>query len=45
MAEIDDARIEGKLEVARRLLTSGVSLDLIVQSTGPSPDKIQTLGN
>ncbi|MCC8460321.1 ISNCY family transposase, partial [Photorhabdus aegyptia] len=36
-------REEGKLETARALLRHGVSLDIIVTSTGLSRDKIEAL--
>ncbi|ETS29985.1 conserved hypothetical protein, putative transposase or invertase [Photorhabdus khanii NC19] len=38
-----EGREEGKLETARALLRHGVSLDIIVTSTGLSRDKIETL--
>ncbi|KAA1175321.1 ISNCY family transposase, partial [Photorhabdus heterorhabditis] len=36
-------REEGKVETARALLRHGVSLDIIVTSTGLSRDKIEAL--
>ncbi|MCT8354736.1 ISNCY family transposase, partial [Photorhabdus kayaii] len=39
----EEGRAEGKLETARALLRHGVSLDIIVTSTGLSRDKIETL--
>ncbi|PHM36577.1 transposase (fragment) [Xenorhabdus innexi] len=36
---------EGKLETARALLQHGVSLDIIVTSTGLSRDKIEALNH
>ncbi len=38
-----EGREEGKLETARALLRHGVSLDIIVTSTGLSRDKIEAL--
>ncbi len=38
-----EGREEGKLETARALLRHGVSLDIIVTSTGLSRDKIEML--
>lgn len=35
--------IEGKIEVAKNLLSSGVSIDLIINSTGLSEDQIKKL--
>ncbi|CDL86980.1 transposase (fragment) [Xenorhabdus cabanillasii JM26] len=40
---IEQGREEGKLETARELLRYGVSLDIIVTSTGLSRDKIEAL--
>ncbi len=40
---IEQGREEGKLETARALLRHGVSLDIIVTSTGLSRDKIEAL--
>jgi predicted transposase/invertase (TIGR01784 family) len=39
----DEGELKGKLEVARNLLANKVPLDVIVQSTGLSLDKIQSL--
>ncbi|MCE1763673.1 ISNCY family transposase, partial [Enterobacter hormaechei] len=39
----EEGREEGKLETARALLRHGVSLDIIVTSTGLSRDKIEML--
>lgn len=39
----DEGKIEGKLEVAKILLLSGVSIDLIVKSTGLSESEIENL--
>ncbi len=39
----EEGRKEGKLETARALLRHGVSLDIIVTSTGLSRDKIEAL--
>ncbi len=39
----EEGRAEGKLETARALLRHGVSLDIIVTSTGLSRDKIEML--
>ncbi|NHB62230.1 hypothetical protein C5472_14170 [Photorhabdus sp. RW14-46] len=39
----EEGREEGKVETARALLRHGVSLDIIVTSTGLSRDKIETL--
>ncbi|GHV38957.1 hypothetical protein FACS1894187_18370 [Synergistales bacterium] len=36
---------KGKLEVARNLLTNGISLDIIVKSTGLPMDQIQSMMN
>ncbi|OWO84575.1 hypothetical protein B5C26_04735 [Photorhabdus luminescens] len=38
-----EGRAENKLETARALLRHGVSLDIIVSSTGLSRDKIEAL--
>ncbi len=38
-----EGREEGKLETARALLRHGVSLDIIVTSTGLSREKIEAL--
>ncbi|MCC8465882.1 hypothetical protein J8V44_15815 [Photorhabdus bodei] len=40
---IEQGRAEGKLETARALLRHGVSLDIIVTSTGLNRDKIEAL--
>ncbi len=40
---IEQGREEGKLETARALLRHGISLDIIVTSTGLSRDKIEAL--
>ncbi|MBS9444558.1 hypothetical protein EAE89_23840 [Photorhabdus heterorhabditis] len=40
---IELGREEGKVETARALLRHGVSLDIIVTSTGLSRDKIEAL--
>jgi predicted transposase/invertase (TIGR01784 family) len=40
-----EGRQEGKLEVASNLLANGVSPDIIVKSTGLSPDQIKNLMN
>ncbi|PQQ36559.1 hypothetical protein C6H68_18650 [Photorhabdus luminescens] len=40
---IELGREKGKVETARALLRHGVSLDIIVTSTGLSRDKIETL--
>ncbi|MBS9444291.1 Rpn family recombination-promoting nuclease/putative transposase, partial [Photorhabdus heterorhabditis] len=40
---IEQGREEGKVETARALLRHGVSLDIIVTSTGLSRDKIEAL--
>ncbi len=40
---IEQGREEGKVETARTLLRHGVSLDIIVTSTGLSRDKIEAL--
>lgn len=39
----DEGKIEGKIEVARNLLSSGVSIDLIVKATGLSEDEIRKI--
>ena len=39
----DEGKIEGKIEVAKNLLLSGVSIDLIVKSTGLSKFEIKKL--
>ncbi|TNH42290.1 ISNCY family transposase, partial [Photorhabdus luminescens subsp. sonorensis] len=39
----EEGRAENKLETARALLRHGVSLDIIVTSTGLSRDKIEML--
>ncbi|MCW7550371.1 ISNCY family transposase, partial [Photorhabdus sp. APURE] len=39
----EEGRAENKLETARALLRHGVSLDIIVTSTGLSRDKIEAL--
>jgi predicted transposase/invertase (TIGR01784 family) len=39
----EEGKIEGKIEVAKNLLSSGVSIDLIVKSTGLSGDEIKKL--
>ncbi|PQQ35432.1 transposase [Photorhabdus luminescens] len=39
----EEGREEGKVETARALLRHGVSLDIIVTSTGLSRDKIEAL--
>ncbi len=39
----DEGTIEGKIEVAKNLLSSGVSIDLIINSTGLSEDQIKKL--
>jgi len=39
----DEGKIEGKIEVAKNLLLSGVSIDLIVKSTGLSESEIKKL--
>jgi predicted transposase/invertase (TIGR01784 family) len=39
----EEGKIEGKIEVAKNLLSSGVSIDLIVKSTGLSADEIKKL--
>ena len=35
-----EGKIEGKIEVAKKLLSSGVSIDLIIKSTGLSESEI-----
>ncbi|WP_387692460.1 Rpn family recombination-promoting nuclease/putative transposase [Photorhabdus sp. RM71S] len=40
---IEQGREEGKVETAQALLRHGVSLDIIVTSTGLSRDKIEAL--
>ncbi len=40
---LDTARDEGKIEVAKNLLLSGVSIDLITKSTGLSESAIKKL--
>ncbi len=39
----DEGKIEGRIEVAKNLLLSGVSIDLIVKSTGLSESEIKKL--
>ncbi len=39
----EEGKVEGKVETARALLRHGVSLDIIVTSTGLSRDKIEAL--
>ncbi|SCZ72693.1 conserved hypothetical protein (putative transposase or invertase) [Photorhabdus luminescens] len=39
----EEGRAKSKLETARALLRHGVSLDIIVSSTGLSRDKIEAL--
>ncbi|GHV35979.1 hypothetical protein FACS1894187_09800 [Synergistales bacterium] len=36
---------KGELEVARNLLTNGISLDIVVKSTGLPMDQIQSMMN
>ena len=38
-----EGRVEGKIETARNLKLLGVSTDLIIQSTGLSPEEIAKL--
>ena len=40
---IDTARVEGKIEVAKNLLQNGVSIDIIVKSTGLTEKQIKDL--
>jgi hypothetical protein len=40
---LDTAREEGKIEVAKNFLKSGVSINLIVKSTELSEDEIKNL--
>jgi predicted transposase/invertase (TIGR01784 family) len=40
---LDTARLEGKIEVARNLLKDGVSIDIIIRSTGLSEEEIRKL--
>jgi predicted transposase/invertase (TIGR01784 family) len=39
----DEGKIEGKIEVAKNLLLSGVSIDLITKSTGLSENEIKKI--
>lgn len=39
----EEGKIEGKIEVAKNLLSSGISIDLIVKSTGLSEDEIKKI--
>jgi len=39
----DEGKIEGKIEVAKNLLKNGVSIDLIIKSTGLSEKEIKDL--
>jgi predicted transposase/invertase (TIGR01784 family) len=41
--KFEEGKIEGKIEVARNLLSNGISIDLIIKSTGLSEDEIKGL--
>jgi predicted transposase/invertase (TIGR01784 family) len=41
----EDGERKAKLDIAHNMLASGVSLDVVVQCTGLSPDEIQASGN
>jgi predicted transposase/invertase (TIGR01784 family) len=38
-----EGKIEGKIEMAREFLKNGVSIDIVVKSTGFSRDEIEKL--
>ena len=40
-----ESKIEGKVEMARNLLRSGVAVDLIMQASGLSRDQIEKISN
>ena len=41
----EEGREEGKLEMAKNLLSRGVSPDIIAESSGLTPDAVQSLMN
>ena len=44
LSAIEDAKEEGKIEVARNMLSKGVSVDLIKECTGLDEEDILALG-
>jgi len=43
LEEREEGKLEGKLEMARNLLSSGLDIDTIVKASGLSPQEIKSL--